>query len=182
MVLTPSTMLPLGTAMPAFSLPDTLSGEVISSDDKNGALTVVGFICNHCPFVIHIQDKLAEVGNSLKEQGVRVIMISSNDPDSHPQDAPEKMTEFALANGFQFPYCFDQSQSIAKAFDAACTPEFYLFDTEQRLIYRGQFDSSRPGSSVAVTGADLLDAVALGFDGRIRETQKPSVGCNIKWR
>lgn len=182
MVLTPSTMLPLGTELPSFVLPDTISGQDIASDDFRGSLHVIGFICNHCPFVVHIQDQLAQLCNSFKLQGLDVVMISANDPATHPQDAPDKMKAFAKFNNFQFPYCFDEEQVVARAFDAACTPEFYLFNQEKKLIYRGQFDSSRPGSNMPVTGEDLQNAVKLGLTGQIREIQKPSVGCNIKWR
>ncbi|HBF09035.1 MAG TPA: thioredoxin family protein [Gammaproteobacteria bacterium] len=182
MAQTPSTMLPLGTPLPAFNLKDTVSGEYISSEKLEGTLVLVGFICNHCPYVINIIKELTTACNEFVAQDVSVVMISSNDVDAYPQDGPEKMTEFAQEQGFKFAYCYDQTQEIAKSFDAACTPEFYLFNGDRTLIYRGQFDSSRPKTDKTVDGFDLREAVKLGLDGKMLEEQIPSVGCNIKWK
>lgn len=182
MVLTPSSMLPLSTPLPDFNLLDTVSGKQVSADSFQQSLLLVGFICNHCPFVVHILPKLVSVCQEFQQQGVDVVMISSNDPTSHPQDGPEKMTQHAKKSGFTFPYLFDASQSVAKSFDAACTPEFYLFDQSRKLVYRGQFDNARPGSPEPVTGHDLITAVELGLQQKIYQPQKPSVGCNIKWK
>jgi peroxiredoxin len=182
MVLTPSTMLPLGTKAPAFSLPDP-SGKTVSLSDFAGkpALLVV-FMCNHCPYVKHVAAGLAQLAKDYQAKGAAVVGISSNDIKSHPHDAPAKMAEEAKLRGYTFPYLFDETQAVAKAYRAACTPDFYVFDREQKLVYRGQMDASRPDSGIPVTGSDLraaLDAVLAGKAPAAE--QKPSIGCNIKW-
>lgn len=183
MALTESTMLPLGAALPAFSLPDTVSGANVSDADFRGKPLVVVFICNHCPYVVHILDALASAGRDFAAAGVGMLAISSNDIETHPADAPDLMAELARTRGFNFPYAFDASQRVARAFDAACTPDFYLFDAEGALVYRGQFDASRPGNGIAVTGEALRAAVeAVGAGKAVSEAQTPSIGCSIKWR
>jgi peroxiredoxin len=182
MVLTPSTMLPLGTKAPDFSLPDP-SGKKVSLADFAGkpALLVV-FMCNHCPYVKHVAAGLAQLAKDYQAKGAAVVGISSNDIKNHPDDAPAKMAEEAKLRGYTFPYLFDESQSVAKAYRAACTPDFYVFDRDQKLAYRGQMDASRPDSGIPVTGKDLraaLDAVLAGKAAA--DDQKPSIGCNIKW-
>jgi len=184
MAATPSQMLALGTPLPRFSLPDTVSGRSFDSETlKDAPASIVAFICNHCPFVVHIRDRLAEFGRFCQERGVRMVAVSSNDVDTHAQDAPTRMAEEAARVGYPFPYLYDESQEVAKAFRAACTPEFYLFDGSARLVYRGQFDDSRPGNGAPVTGADLRAAVEAVLSGRSPSLeQRPSVGCNIKWK
>lgn len=181
---TSSAMLPLGTSAPAFALPDTVSGETLSLEQlKSDKATVVMFICNHCPFVKHILSGLVSIGHDYQARGVAFVAISSNDVLSHPDDGPEQMKRVAQSAGFPFPYLYDETQAVAKAYQAACTPDFYLFDGALRLAYRGQFDDSRPGNGKPVTGRDLraaLDAVLAGKP--VSPEQKPSVGCNIKWR
>ncbi len=182
MAQTPSQMLPLGTPAPAFSLPDA-SGVMHSLDDATGSwASVVMFICNHCPFVKHVADELARLGDDYQAKNVSVFAINSNDVENHPADGPEKMKEEAALRGYTFPYLLDVEQSVAKAYQAACTPDFYLFDADRKLVYRGQLDSSRPGNTVAVDGRDLrgaIDAVLAG--GPMPDYQVPSVGCNFKW-
>ncbi len=183
MALTPSTMLPLGTSAPRFSLPD-IRGKRVSLDDcsRTPAL-LVAFICNHCPYVKHIRAGFAALGRDFQAKGVSVVAISANDAIAYPDDSPEKMKEEAEAAGYAFPYLFDESQAVAKAYRAACTPDFFLFDAGRRLVYRGQMDDSRPGNGKPVTGADLraaLDAVLAGQP--VLPDQKPSMGCNIKWK
>lgn len=184
MARTPSNMLPLGTPAPTFSLPDTISSSTLSYEQLAGNQgTLVMFICNHCPFVIHIIDKLTQVCNAAQKQGIGVIAISSNDIENYPADSPEKMTEFAKQNGFEFAYLYDESQDIAKAYDAACTPDFYLFDENNSCVYRGQFDDSRPANDIAVTGNDLNQAIQNLIAGKpISAEQQASLGCNIKWK
>jgi peroxiredoxin len=176
-------MLPLGTLAPAFNLPDA-DGTMYSLDDATGSQAcLVMFICNHCPFVKHVADELARLGRDYREKGVAVFAINSNDIESHPADGPDKMKEEAAARGYTFPYLLDADQSVAKAYEAACTPDFYLFDAERRLVYRGQLDSSRPDNGVPVDGADLrraIDAVLAGEP--VADAQVPSLGCNIKWK
>lgn len=183
MVRTPSTMLPLGTAAPNFSLPN-VDGKTVSLADLRGkkALLVM-FICNHCPFVKHVADELARLGRDYQAKGAAVVAISSNDIVNHPDDSPEKMKDEAKARGYTFPYLYDADQSVAKAYQAACTPDFFVFDADQKLVYRGQLDGSRPGNDVPVNGADLraaLDAVLAG--NKPTAEQRASLGCNIKWK
>jgi len=183
MVRTASTMLPLGTAAPDFSLPDT-GGRIVSLADYSDApALLVVFMCNHCPYVKHVAAELASLGRAYQQRGVAVVGINSNDVENYPDDAPDKMAEEVTARGYTFPYLLDETQDVAKAYRAACTPDFYVFDKEQRLAYRGQLDASRPGSDVAVTGEDLrraLDAVLAGQPAG--DEQTPSLGCNIKWK
>ncbi len=183
MAATPSTMLPLGTPLPSFSLPDAVSNRVVSSDELLGSPAVVAVVCNHCPYVKHIRSGLAEFGRFAAEHGVKIVAMSSNDIRGYPADAPPLMAQEAREAGYTFPYLFDESQDVAKAFQAACTPEFYLFDREGKLAYRGQFDDSRPSNQIPVTGKDLRQAVEALLAGERPSTdQKPSIGCNIKWR
>ena len=183
MVKTASTMLPLGSQAPEFSLPNVDGSTVSLSDyaDKPGLLVM--FICNHCPFVIHLRKELAKFATEYQEKGLAVVAISSNDVENYPQDEPDKMKQEAETHGYTFPYLFDDSQDVAKAYHAACTPDFFLFDKDRRLVYRGQFDDSRPESGIPVTGADLraaCDSVLAGES--VPADQKPSIGCNIKWK
>lgn len=183
MSLTPSLMLELGTRAPAFSLPD-VDGSIKSlADFADSRALVVVFMCNHCPYVRHISAALAQLANEYMSKNVAIVGISSNSVDSHPQDGPEAMQAFAKAEGFRFPYLYDESQEVAKSYRAACTPDIFLFDQQRELVYRGQFDDSRPGNDLPVTGSDLraaLDAVLAGQAPAAE--QKPSVGCNIKWK
>lgn len=182
MVLTPSTMLPLGTTAPDFSLPNT-DGQTVSRSDFQGKPLLVMFICNHCPFVKHVADQLAQLGKDYQPQGVAVVGISSNDVGTHPADSPEMMAAEAQQRGYTFPYLYDETQSVAQAYHAACTPDFFLFDADHKLVYRGQLDDSRPDSGIPVTGKDLraaLDAVVAGQS--VPEEQRNSIGCNIKWK
>lgn len=184
MARTASNMLPLGTVAPNFYLKDTNSNHHYSFDDLKGSKgTLVIFMCNHCPFVLHVIQEIVMIANDYRVQGIGVIAISSNDIEKYPQDAPEMMTEFAFENKIDFPYLFDESQEIAKAYDAACTPDFYLFDAQDRLFYRGQLDDSRPGNGIPLSGSDLRGAIdALIYNRSLNEDQKPSIGCNIKWK
>ena len=183
MSATPSTMLELGTRVPSFRLKD-LSGKPVSSEDVAGASgLLVAFICKHCPFVQHVRREFAHAAEAFQQRGVAVVAINSNDIATHPEDGPEGMKEEATAIGYTFPYLYDDTQEVAKAFRAACTPDFFLFDGDQRLVYRGQFDDSRPGSGKPVTGRDLVAAVdALLAGTPIAAEQRPSMGCNIKWK
>lgn len=192
MALTPSTMLPLGSPAPGFSLPDTEGRTVSLKDYKNAKALLVMFICNHCPFVIHVADELARLGKDYQPKGVAVVAIGSNDVETHPADSPEKMKEEKALRGYTFPYLYDETQSVAKAYTAACTPDFFLFDADHKLVYRGQLDDSRPtrissgnyeSSDNPCDGADLrwaLDAVLSGQP--VSADQRPSMGCNIKWK
>jgi hypothetical protein len=176
-------MVSLGTALPSFSLFDTLSGQTVDSTTLAGRPSVVVFICNHCPYVKHIQTGLAEFGRFCRDKGVAMVAISSNDVSSHPDDAPANMAIEARYAGYVFPYLYDESQSAAKAFDARCTPDLFVFDREGRLAYRGQFDDSRPGNAIPVTGRDARAAVEALLAGRQPPAdQKASIGCNIKWK
>lgn len=184
MVLTASTMLPLGTKALDFQLADVVSGETISLSTNAGkkALLVM-FICRHCPFVKHIKDELAQLGKDYVNRDVGIVAISSNDAINYPDDAPEQLKAMAIELGLPFPVCYDESQETANAYTAACTPDFFVFDAEQRLVYRGQLDDSRPSNGKPVTGEDLraaLDAVLAGQP--VNSEQKPSIGCNIKWK
>jgi len=183
MALTPSTMLPLGTKAPRFSLPDT-SGKTVSLDDfKEAPALVVMFICNHCPYVKHLQTALAKFGREYIAKGAAVVAINSNDVDNYPEDSPEHMRADVKRFGYTFPYLHDDSQETAKAYRAACTPDFYVFDKDRKLIYRGQFDGSRPGNGVPITGSDLRTATDAALAGNpLPDKQMPSMGCNIKWK
>ncbi|MBS0264110.1 MAG: thioredoxin family protein [Planctomycetes bacterium] len=183
MALTPSTMLALGTAAPAFALPDTQGKTVALADFQKAPALLVMFICNHCPYVKHVRAELARLGKDYQARGVAVVAISSNDAQSYPDDSPAKMALEAQDAGYTFPYLYDESQAVAHAYQAACTPDFFLFDGQRKLVYRGQLDDSRPGNGLPVTGQDLraaLDAVLAG--SAAPATQKPSIGCNIKWK
>lgn len=183
MALTPSTMLPLGTEMPRFSLPATDGRIVSSADFASAPALVVVFMCNHCPYVKHVRDGLARFAREMQPLGLAVVGINANDVERYPEDSPARMAEEARAAGFSFPYLFDADQSVARAYRAACTPDFYLFDKARRLVYRGQFDASRPGNGVPVTGADLRAAAEAVLAARpVPANQKPSLGCNIKWK
>ncbi len=183
MVSVPSTMLALGTPAPDFALPDT-EGRVVSRRDYRDAKgLLVMFVCNHCPYVKHVQAELARIGRDYLPRGVAIVAISSNDATAYPDDAPDKMAEEKVRAGYPFPYLYDESQGVAKAYRAACTPDFFLFDGAGRLAYRGQLDDSRPKNANPVTGRDLraaLDAVLAGVP--VSGEQRPSIGCNIKWK
>ncbi|ROQ19564.1 peroxiredoxin [Marinimicrobium koreense] len=184
MARTPSNMLPLGTELPDTTLPDP-AGETWKLSQRMGDKgLVVMFICNHCPFVLHIAPFLETLNDRLNEIGIRCIAISSNDVKEYPADSPEKMAQFAKEYKLAFPYLYDETQRVAKSFDAACTPDFYLFDRNKRLVYRGQLDDSRPGNDIPVTGKDLLAAAELVARGEQppEDQQRPSLGCNIKWK
>ncbi|WP_293301797.1 thioredoxin family protein [Allomuricauda sp.] len=184
MARTPSNMLPLGTKAPEFELLDTVSNKTLSLEKlkgKNG--TVVMFICNHCPFVVHVNPELSRLGKEYQAKGIGFVAISSNDVANYPQDAPHLMKEKAKAMEYSFPYLYDETQEVAKAYDAACTPDFYLFDANLELVYRGQLDDSRPGNGLPLTGSDLRNAMdAVLNEKAIDSNQKPSIGCNIKWK
>lgn len=183
MAVTPSSMLPLGTPLPEFALVDVVTDRSVHSASLSGAVAVVAFICNHCPFVVHIKAGLSEFGRYCQERGVRLIAISANDVTTHPMDGPVNMAEEARRHQYAFPYLFDETQAVARAFDARCTPEFYVFDAAGKLAYRGQFDDARPGRPTPVTGADVRAAVDALLSGASPSAdQKPSVGCNIKWK
>ncbi len=178
-----STMLELGTAAPDFSLPDTTGQLVSLADYKQAPATLVVFMCNHCPYVKHIANQFADFAREYQAKGVAVIGVNANDVSTHPDDSPEKMAEEVKKIGYTFPYLYDETQEVAKSYRAACTPDFFLFDKHHKLAYRGQFDGSRPGNKIAVTGEDLrmaLDAVLQ--DQPVPAEQKASMGCNIKWR
>jgi peroxiredoxin len=183
MSLTPSTMLPLGTPAPDFRLPDTTGKAVALADLKNAPALVVIFMCNHCPYVKLIRAGLAKFGRDCQSQGVAIVAINSNDVAHYPADSPAKMKDEVASAGYTFPYLLDADQTVARSYRAACTPDIYLFDRHQKLFYRGQFDDARPGNGVPVTGKDLraaLDAVLSGKPAS--KDQKPSIGCNIKWK
>ena len=184
MALTYSTMLALGTAAPDFLLTDTTSGKTLGFRElKSDKATVVMFICNHCPYVQHILDKLIEVTKTYQKKGISFIAISSNDALNYAADAPEKMKELAKTKAFSFPYLYDKTQEVAKAYHAACTPDFYVFDKALKCAYRGRFDGASPGNEVAVTGEDLCAALEAVLAGKpVNPEQKPSMGCNIKWK
>ena len=183
MALTPSNMLDLGTRAPDFELPDTDDETVSLSDFAGAKALLVFFICNHCPYVKHVAEGLTRLGSDYQKRGVAVVGINSNDPTTHPDDAPDKMKLEKERRRYTFPYLFDETQEVARAYRAACTPDFYVFDAERRLVYRGQMDGSRPGNEVPVTGSDLRAALDAVLEGRpVAKDQKPSIGCNIKWR
>lgn len=184
MALTESNMLPLGTIAPAFELLDTVSDKMVSLNQlKSDKATVVIFSCNHCPYVIHINKQLVKLANKYIAKGVSFVVISSNDVENYPADAPDKMKVLAAEEGYPFPYLYDENQEVAKAYDAACTPDFYVFDGALKLSYRGRFCASRPKTDVEVTGADLAAAIDVALNGATPlEKQYPSAGCNIKWK
>jgi peroxiredoxin len=184
MALTPSNMLPLGTKAPDFKLVDTIDNKLKSLQELKGTTgTLVMFICNHCPFVIHVNSQLSQLAKDYIAKGINCIAISSNDVENYPQDAPHLMKQNAIDNGYIFPYLYDQTQHVAKAYDAACTPDFFLFDTNLKLVYTGQLDDSRPGNDIPVTGKDIRAAMdALINKEAVSTIQKPSMGCNIKWK
>ena len=184
MALTPSTMLALGTKAPDFQLPDVVSGQTISLETFAGKEAfVVMFICRHCPFVKHIQVELANLGKDYADKGVGLLAISSNNVSTHPEDAPDLLKEMAIELGFNFPYGYDETQAVAKAYNAACTPDFFVFDRQFELVYRGQLDESRPSNNKPVTGKDLRGAIDAILAGQpVNPTQIPSIGCNIKWK
>lgn len=184
MARTPSTMLALGTPAPVFSLQDPATGRLVSLDEyaDKPALLVV-FMCNHCPYVKHLQEALARFAEEYQSKGLAIVGINSNDVENYPDDAPEKMVTTAKGVGYIFPYLYDETQEVAKAYKAACTPDFFLFDADRRLVYRGQFDDSRPGNDIPVTGKDMRAAVDAVLAGQaVDENQKASLGCNIKWK
>lgn len=183
MVQTASSMLALGTTAPAFRLADPDGKWVSSKDFESAPALLVAFICNHCPYVKHIRSSFAELAKKYQERGIAIVAINSNDAENYPEDRPEKMAEEIKLAGYTFPYLYDESQGVARDYQAACTPDFFLFDRERRLVYRGQYDDSRPSNGRPVTGADLsaaLDAVLAGL--AVSPEQKPSLGCNIKWK
>lgn len=184
MARTPSNMLALGTKAPDFNLVDTISNKKLGLQELKGEKgTVLMFICNHCPFVIHLNHQIARIGREYKEKNIDFIAISSNDIESYPEDAPHLMSKVAKLEGYSFPYLYDETQEVAKAYNAACTPDFYLFDADLKLVYRGQLDDSRPGNGLPPTGVDLRNAMDNLLKGEpIKENQKPSIGCNIKWK
>lgn len=178
-----SNMLELNTQMPEFNLLDTVSGNKVNSNSLNKKANLIMFICNHCPYVIHINQDLIKLGNDYFDKDVTITAISSNDIKTHPDDSPEKMKENAINLGYTFPYLYDATQEVAKSFKAACTPDFFLFDKNQKLVYRGQFDFSRPGSSIPVTGKDVRNAIENVLRNKLPDpNQIPSIGCNIKWK
>lgn len=179
-----SNMLPLGTEAPDFTLPDTVSGKTVRfSDIASGKATVVMFICNHCPYVIHVNPEIVRLAREYRDKGAGFVAISSNDVENYPADAPEKMKQVAETEGYPFPYLYDETQEVAKAYDAACTPDFYVFDENNKLAYRGRLDDSRPNSGTPLTGKDLRAALDAVLNGRSPdEKQYPSAGCNIKWK
>jgi len=183
MARTPSTMLPLGTKAPDFRLPDFAGQMHALADFRDQSALLVVFICGHCPFVRHIRGEFARYAREYRARGLAVVAINSNDLAAYPQDGPDGMRAEAAELGYDFPYLLDETQAVAKGYRAACTPDFFLFDADRRLVYRGQFDSSRPGNGQAVTGADLRAATAAVLEGRPpRAQQAPSIGCNIKWK
>ncbi len=183
MVATPSTMAVLGTPAPDFSLPDTEGRMVSLSDSSDAEALLVVFMCNHCPFVKHIRAGLAQLARDYQSRGVAVVGVNSNDVANYPDDSPQKMVEEVMDAGYTFPYLFDETQAVARAYRAACTPDFFVYDRDRRLVYRGQLDDSRPDGSIPVTGEDLRTALDAVLAGRpVGPDQKPSVGCNIKWK
>lgn len=179
-----SVMLPLGTFAPRFALRDVVSGQVYSLDSfQSKTALLVMFLCRHCPYVQHVQDQIAKLGLDYADTGLGIIAISSNDPAYYPDDAPERLKDLALRLNWRFPFCFDETQEVAKAYKAACTPDFYLFDEERRLVYRGQLDDSRPGNNKPVTGRSLRAAIDAVLAGKpVDANQQPSIGCSIKWK
>lgn len=179
-----SVMLPLGTPAPPFSLRDVVSGQMYSLDSFTGkSALLVMFLCRHCPYVVHVEQEIAKIGLDYRDTGLGIVGISSNDPAQYPDDAPPRLKEMAERLGFAFPFCFDETQDVAKAYRAACTPDFYLFGRERSLVYRGQLDDSRPGNNKPVTGRDLRAAIDAVLAGKpVDRNQKASIGCSIKWK
>jgi thiol-disulfide isomerase/thioredoxin len=184
MARTPSVMIPLGFKAPAFELLDVNSDEIIKSEDLFGIKgTLIMFICNHCPFVKHINEQIVQIANDYKNSGIKLIAISSNDIINYPEDSPVEMKKVAMKEKFIFPYLFDETQIVAKSYDAACTPDFFIFNNSKKLVYRGQLDDSRPGNNIDVTGIDIRNALdSLINLKEVNPVQKPSIGCNIKWK
>ena len=184
MSLTPSNMIPLGSTAPDFNLPDVVTGNLVSLKTlSTGKATVVMFICNHCPYVKHINNELVTLANDYITKGVSFIAISSNDAIAEPADSPEQMKELALKLKYPFPYLYDETQQVAKAYDAACTPDFFVFDSNKKLAYRGQLDDSRPSNNIPLSGKDLRQALDALLTGQpVSPRQRPSIGCNIKWK
>jgi peroxiredoxin len=184
MAATPSTMLALGTVAPSFNLLDTVSGEMVSlADQKSDQATVIMFICNHCPYVKHVQTELVRLAEDYQPKSISFVAISSNDIKQYPEDGPDEMKKLAERLGFTFPYLYDETQAVARAYKAACTPDFYIFDRDLKCVYRGQLDDSRPGNDVPVTGRDIRNALHNILTGQTpTPNQKPSMGCNIKWK
>ena len=184
MARTPSTMVALGTAAPDFTLSDTVSGKNISLKNVKGDVaTSIMFICNHCPFVKHVNPELVKLANDYKDKGIGFVAINANDVVNHPDDSPILMTQVAKQLKYPFPYLYDETQEVAKAYDAACTPDFFIYNKDLRLVYRGQLDDSRPGNEIPVTGKDIRNALdCLIIDQPVPELQRPSIGCNIKWK
>ncbi len=184
MALTNSTMLALGTELPVFQLPDVVSGQIISPETFAGKTGIlVMFICRHCPYVVHIKEELARLGKDYEHSELGIVAISSNDAKNYREDSPDRLKTMAQELRFTFPYCYDESQHVAKLFTAACTPDFFLFNKERKLVYRGQLDKSRPGNNKPVTGKDVREAIEAVLRGQSVSTeQQPSVGCNIKWK
>jgi len=183
MAAVPSTMLEIGTRAPDFTLPSARGGTVSLSDFSGSRALLVMFICNHCPFVKHVRDKLTELTRLCRNKGVAVAAINANDWNAYPDDSPEKMAQEAEEHGYDFPYLYDETQEVARAYRAACTPDFFLFDADRKLVYRGQFDDSRPGNDIPVTGRDLFRALDALLQGApVDPNQRPSIGCNIKWK
>lgn len=184
MALTSSTMLALGTLAPDFNLPDVVSGNMVSLDDFKGKKALLTmFICRHCPYVQHVKEEIAKIGQDYRDKDIGIVAISANDINSYPQDSPQSLKEMARELNFSFPYLYDKSQEIAKAYTAACTPDFFLFDKDKKLVYRGQLDDSRPGNNLPPTGKDLRGAIHEVLEDKpVNPNQKPSIGCNIKWK
>jgi thiol-disulfide isomerase/thioredoxin len=184
MAATPSTMMPLGTVAPDFSLLNVITGEMVTLQNlKSDKATVIMFICNHCPYVKHVQAELVKLANHYQSQGVSFIAINSNDAVNYPDDAPDKMKEVAQQLGYPFPYLYDETQEVAKVYQAACTPDFYIFDSYLKCAYRGQLDGSRPKNDIPVTGKDMREALDAMLAGQsVDPVQTPSLGCNIKWK
>ena len=183
MARTPSNMLALHTPAPDFSLPEPATGQTVQLSDFAGQPLLVAFICNHCPFVVHVNDELVKLANEYKEKGIGFLAISANDVVKHPDDGPDRMKAIALQLAYPFPYCYDETQEVAKKFGAACTPDFFIYDANNQLVYRGQLDDSRPGNGIPVTGSDIRNALDSLITGNAVSTeQRPSIGCNIKWK
>jgi peroxiredoxin len=184
MALTESNEFIIGTKAPSFNLVNTVNGAFVSLEEIKGDKgTVIMFICNHCPFVIHVNDELVKMANEYQQKGIRFIAISSNDVENYPQDAPEFMTQLAKEEKYPFPYLYDETQEVAKAYNAACTPDFYVFDADLKSVYHGQLDNSRPGNGMPITGSDLRNSLDNLLENKsVLENQKPSMGCGIKWK